>query len=204
MPEFDADLKGKHYKLILNIPELKDNVFEATGYFLVKADRVFLQIIRDYTIYEKPMFQFLLADNFEETDEPLTKLERMPTNKKLSSKKKAYDGREQPIQGPALGYHMMDTGDSDESGKTVNTEYEEDQEKKKKKKKKNNDEELLAGIGEGMSDRESLNNTKSLGYHIISPSREYQAENKELKGELIDKVLKEYIARKEDERPFKT
>jgi len=115
-------------------------------------------------------------------------------------KKKSYDGREQPIQGPDLGYHMMDTGDSDESGKTVNTEYQEDEEKKKKKK---DEEKALGGVGEGMSDRESLNNDRSLGYHITAPHREYQAENEELKGEIIDKVLKEYIQRKEDERPFK-
>ena len=121
-------------------------------------------------------------------------------------KKKSYDGREQPIQGPALGYHMMDTGDSDETGKTVNTEYEEDTDKKKKKKK---EEKSMGGVGEGMSDRESLNNTKSLGYHIVAPHREYQeevyqAENASLKGEIIDKVLGNYIKRKEHERPFKT
>ena len=97
-------------------------------------------------------------------------------------KKKSYDGREQPIQGPALGYHIMDTGDSDYA-KTEDTEY---------------------LVGEGMEDRDSLAISKSLGFHIIDPDREYQMENDKLKGEIIDQVFKKYIQRKEDDRPFKT
>ena len=114
-------------------------------------------------------------------------------------KKKSYDGRDNAIQGPNLGYHIMDTGDSDESGKTVNTEYAEEQEKKKKE----DEEKSMGGVGEGMSDRGSLNNSQSMGYHSIAPSVEYQAENKDLKGEIIDQVLADYTKRKKDERPFK-
>jgi len=74
MKKLTEDLKGRHFKL-----RSGDQVYEATGRVRERGGHTFYEIIRKYTIYGKPVSDYLLMDELDETGEPLTPLPSMPS-----------------------------------------------------------------------------------------------------------------------------
>lgn len=69
---FDESLKGKHFK-----NKVTDQVLEATGYVAERANLKSIQVIDLYTQNHQAIATYLLEDNLEQTNQPLTILPNM-------------------------------------------------------------------------------------------------------------------------------